>query len=226
MSRKTTVTPTVETVKAAIGRTWFDVSDEDSFINIESRDHGDVGSETPGKEDVKEGQRLLDLLRKAFPPSKWATKFEVVDEWVTVSLRVAPLSKVERDKLARERKVSRLRAELGAVVAAANDETKKDGYRLSFSAHVHEGDYFKKVTIKAVFGERFLYPNHLGARFLLVNEIEADEALQPLVKKFSGLTWSKTIREPTPRRTGNCPPPHNIIENEGYVEYEADTRNI
>lgn len=225
-TKKKKYAPTVADVKEALGRTWFTITDEETFINIESRDYGDVGNETPGKKDIEEGKRLLTLLRKAFKQSNWVTKFEIVDEWVTVSLRVAPLSKEEKAKVAREKKLNKLRDDLRTVTTEANEATKKEGHRGSFSSFVHDGNYSKKATLKVVFGERYLYLNHLGSRFVFSNEVDADAALKPLVEKFPGLAWTKTIREPTPRRTGNYSPPNNVIEIEGYVEYEAYIRNL
>lgn len=216
--------PTVETVRATIGRTWFDVSDEDDRIDIESRQHGDVGSETAGKQDIAEGRRILKDLRKAFPQAKWVTGFDVVDEWVSVSIRKAPLTAKEKEARKQKALIEKLRERIKAVTDEVNERTKKDGCRGSFSGLVYEGCSYIKVSLKVVFGQRLLYHNHLGAGFCYANEEAALAAIDPLVAGFPEFAWKRTTREPVAHRTGNYRPPNNIIEHEGYIEYEHQIR--
>jgi hypothetical protein len=70
-------------IKETIGNTWFSFEeDHDSFF-LRSREHGDVGDEEPGKEDIAEANRLIKLLREAgFKP-----RGEVIDEWVDVTIK-------------------------------------------------------------------------------------------------------------------------------------------
>jgi hypothetical protein len=224
--KKAKPSPSVESVKQAIGRTWFDVSDEDDRIDIETRQHGDVGSETAGKQDIAEGRRILKDLRKAFPQSKWVTKFDVVDEWVSVSVRKEPLTPREKAERKQQALIAKLRERLTAVTADANARTQKQGCRNSFSCCVYDGCSYIKVSIKVVFGQRLLYHNHLGAGFYFANEEAASEAIDPLVAGFPEFEWARTTREPQPRRTGNYSPPNNVIEHEGYVEYEHQIRKV
>lgn len=45
-------------------------SQEDAFISFMTREHGDVGSETPGREDYREAQRLKKELERKYPDAK------------------------------------------------------------------------------------------------------------------------------------------------------------
>jgi hypothetical protein len=232
MPTKTKLEATVATVKEAAGRTWFDCSDEGTCIVLSSRDHGDVGAEIAGKADKDEGSRLRQLLRKVFKPAAWVVEYDVIDEWVHVSVRKEPLTKREKADRARKDKIAKLDQALKAIVAAANEERKKLNCRLPFSSFVYDGHYSQKATLKVMFGKRFLYPSHMGSGFVFADEETASEAIKPLLEKLPSLklpasiAWTRTIREATPRRTGNYPPPHNVIEEEGYIEYEADIRAL
>jgi hypothetical protein len=217
-------TPTVESVKEAIGRTWFDVSDEDSRIDVESRQYGDVGNETPGKRDIDEGKRLFKLIRKVFKASKWVLTFNITDEWVTVSLRKEPITAKEKAEAVRKKRIETVRSRLEALVLVANEARKAEGYRTPFSSHVYDGHYNVSATVKVNFGKRYLYLEHMNSRFVFADEDTAGAAIADIMKGLEDLTWERTVREPTPRRTGNRPPPHNIIEEEGYIEFKADLR--
>ncbi len=225
-SPKKVVEPTVSSVREAVGRTWFDITDEETRIDLTSRDYGDVGSETPGKEDIKEGMRLFDLLKKVFKPSKWELRYETVDEWVTVSVRTTPWTPRELAKMALEKKLDKLKKVLSGAVTKANEEQKSPGCRDPFSSYVHYGDYSRTASLKVNFGVRYLYKNHVASGFVFATEEQADAALKPIVEQFPNLKWGKTIREPQKRRTGNYSPPHNVIEEEGYIEYSADIRDL
>ena len=54
--------------------------DEDNMVS--TREHGDVGNETPGVEDIKEANRLLGILIEKYPNYKFVP--EIIDEWVSI----------------------------------------------------------------------------------------------------------------------------------------------
>ncbi len=68
--------------------TWMDVRVDDGFVQIDTRSHGDVGSETPGKADIAEGARVAKALREKFPEAN--VESESVDEWVSIMVDFAP----------------------------------------------------------------------------------------------------------------------------------------
>lgn len=218
---KTKLEATVATVKAAAGHTWFDCSDEGDHIELSSRSHGDVGSERAGKADIDEGKRLLKLVTKVFKPLAWSVTYDVVDEWVSVSVRVAPLTKKEKDRLKLEKKMRELRAIIKDACDAANIAHEKPNARKSFSGLVYEGCGHFTPSIKVVFGERKLYRSHLGAEFVFATESEADAALAPIVARLPDMNWQRNVIGPSPNVTYNFSPPNNVIEYAGAVEYEV-----
>jgi hypothetical protein len=212
---------TVATVKAAAGRTWFACSDEGEWIQLSTRDHGDINNDRAGKEDTNEGMRLHRLLQKTFRPSGWVVEFDVVDEWVHVQVRVLKLTKAEKAKRRLADKMVSLGKHLAAVVMEARAAVTTPNVNHTFSGGVYDGHSHFKPYLQAVFGERILYRGHLAVEFAFANELEAEGALKPLVAQFPELEWTRTIREPSPRHTGNYSPPNNIIEKKGHIEYEA-----
>jgi hypothetical protein len=75
-------------VRRAAGRTYFSLQDEGSYFLFDTRNNGDVGDEEAGQEDIDAGVALTNLLRKALPAYK--VDFEIVDEWVHVSVSKEP----------------------------------------------------------------------------------------------------------------------------------------
>ena len=73
-----------EDIKRIIGRTWFNVSEEGDEIIIDSREYGDVGEESYGEKDLKEGRRIIRLLRE----TGLSCSIEGVDEWVIVTVKL------------------------------------------------------------------------------------------------------------------------------------------
>lgn len=51
-------------------------------LTFSTRDHGDVGEESPGREDIAEARRIAVAIRKQFPSAN--VELDVVDEWVSV----------------------------------------------------------------------------------------------------------------------------------------------
>lgn len=69
-------------------KTWMDVRIDNGFVQIDTRDNGDVGSERAGAADIAEGKRVANALREKFPEAN--VELEVIDEWVSIMLDFAP----------------------------------------------------------------------------------------------------------------------------------------
>lgn len=76
-------------------RSWFDDESEnvdDDEILLTTREHGDVGNEQWGKEDVNEAKQIIKTITSKFPETQY--KIEQVDEFVYLYLKP---SKSERE---------------------------------------------------------------------------------------------------------------------------------
>ena len=220
-TKKQKLEATVATVKAAAGRTWFDCSDEASHIELSTRANGDVGSETAGKADTDEGWRLLKLVSKVFKAASWVVTYDVVDEWVSVTVRKLPLTKEEKVKAARGKKMNALREAIEESCRLANAALATPNVRQTFVGSVYNGCGYYQPYLKTVFGNRILYHGHLGAAFAFATLEEAEAALAPLVAQFPELEWKRRVADPRPRLTGNYSPPNNVIEDAGSIEFDA-----
>ena len=79
---------TEEQLKAATGLSWFELNDEGRTrgrLYFETRDHGDVGGEEPSLIDIAEANRMVPLLRQAFP--KQAFVADTCDEFVIIVIK-------------------------------------------------------------------------------------------------------------------------------------------
>jgi hypothetical protein len=212
---------TVDTVKAAAGPTWFHCSDEGDHIELSTRDHGDVGSETAGKADKVEGRRLFKLVTKVFRPSAWEVTYDVIDEWVSVSVRTLPLTKAEKDKARIEKKITDLRHRIQDACKAANAAITKPNVRQTFVGSVYDGHGYFLAYVRVDYGTRILYRAHLGAELAFATLQDAEAAVQPILAQFQDVDWTRKVMEPRPRHTGNYRPPNNVIENVGAIKFEA-----
>jgi hypothetical protein len=62
-------------------KTWFQVDNSTpKYLDYNTRRHGNVGEEQPGKEDIREANRLKKLLLKKFGKALKVT-IDVVDEF-------------------------------------------------------------------------------------------------------------------------------------------------
>ena len=62
-------------------KTWFQIDNQTNrFLDYTTRLHGDVGSEQPGREDVREANRLKKLLIKQYGKALKVT-IDVIDEF-------------------------------------------------------------------------------------------------------------------------------------------------
>jgi hypothetical protein len=224
MKTKTLVEVTRSAVFAAIGKTWFDLSEEDGRFDLETRMHGDVGDAVAGDEDKKEGLRILRALRKSFPVTDFETDFDVVDEWVSVSVRIAPLNEKERAKMAKDANVADWNEALGAVKEAFNSAIVAEGgnMRGPMGFYVATGSSYSpdRIEVKVEFGERFLYHGHLGAGIKFKTAAEAEAAGKEALAVFP-VAWTVSHTKPFDRTTYNKPAPHNIIETTGSVVFTA-----
>jgi hypothetical protein len=67
--------------------TWFEFDDAgDDYILLTTRENGDVGNETPGKADWREGQRLGKAIKQNFKNVKLSLDY--TDEWVNLEVYV------------------------------------------------------------------------------------------------------------------------------------------
>lgn len=220
-TKKQKLEATVATVQAAAGRTWFDCSDEDNHIELSSRVYGDVGNERAGKADMNEGWRLRKLVQKTFKPAAWVVTYEVVDEWVSVSVRKLPLTKAEKDTARAAKQMTALREKLEESCRLANAALPMPNVRQTFVGSVYKGCGYYQPYLQVVFGKRILYHSHLYSGFAYATLEEAEAALAPLVAQFPELEWQRQVVEPRPRLTGNYRPPNNVIEHAGSLEFEA-----
>lgn len=63
----------------------FDGEDDDRTLTFSTRENGDVGSEEPGAEDVREGKRIGREILSKFPNT--SVSLEAVDEWVMLTVK-------------------------------------------------------------------------------------------------------------------------------------------
>jgi hypothetical protein len=63
----------------------FDGEDDDRTLTFSTRQNGDVGSERPGAEDIKEGKRIGREILSKFPET--SVSLEEVDEWVMLTVK-------------------------------------------------------------------------------------------------------------------------------------------
>ena len=74
----------VDEIKKLIGPTWFDVeNDDDDSVSLSTREHGDVGEEEPGQEDIDEARRILRAVNAS---SEFKATADVCDEWVSIEI--------------------------------------------------------------------------------------------------------------------------------------------
>lgn len=220
------ISATVETVKAAIGVTWFDCKDEEHHIILETRENGDVAEEQAGAKDVTEAQRLLSVLRRTFNTATWDTKFDVVDEWVAVSVRKEPWAKEEKKRNKRKGQLDKLCSQADCLCNEANKEFQSSRTRAPFGYARYTSGTAYHLILLANFGKRILYRDRPGALFAFDTEDAADKALQPLLTHFPDIKFKKMVSGPTNSYTFNRSPPRNVIEAAGSVQYEASFEGV
>ena len=70
-------------------KTYMEIENEGDMNNIflSTRENGDVGSETPGREDIKEAQRVQKILQKKFAKDDIKIAASTTDEWVNLHIK-------------------------------------------------------------------------------------------------------------------------------------------
>ena len=63
----------------------FDGEEDDRSLTFSTRQNGDVGSESPGAEDIREGKRIGREILSKFPNT--SVSLEAVDEWVMLTVK-------------------------------------------------------------------------------------------------------------------------------------------
>lgn len=70
----------------AQSRTFLYLEEDDpDRLYYTTRDHGNVGDETPGAEDIAEARRVRSAVKAAMGDSITVT-IEVIDEWVGLTI--------------------------------------------------------------------------------------------------------------------------------------------
>jgi len=87
-------------VRLASTLTYMGAQIEGDVVRLSTRANGDVGDETPGKEDIAEGRRVARELRKAFPEAR--VELETVDEWVDVTVDLTAGEQPMRERSSRQ----------------------------------------------------------------------------------------------------------------------------
>ena len=133
--------PTVKEVKELIGDTWFFVQDQGLHIDLSTRANGNVGDEKPGEDDIREGERILRVLRKRWPvSSRIAIDSEQVDERSYVTIGKQPMSDTDwtaflagfvRKKFCRDLQEELTQKCNNFGVPPRCEQSSKDGYKQS-----------------------------------------------------------------------------------------------
>ena len=194
---------TLEAVKTVAGRTWFNITDECDDISLSTRAHGCVGSETAGKVDIAEGKRLMPLIKQGFPPSRFLVVFDVVDEWVSITIRKDPLT--PREKLMAAQKKSRRK--INDKVSKIAADLKAQGYAPAIlycdSGYQAEGHLYRTARLHLVipFGE---VVTALYTSFRYKTAEQAEEAARVIIPLITGLPlaeWKMDEVKPLYSRT-------------------------
>ena len=218
-------------INSAVEGTWFDVREESDSIVLDSREHGDVGSETPGKLDFAEAKRMSAILRGRFP--RHDIRVETVDEWVVLEISRCEKSK---ESLAKE-KIAQLSAKakerwkpvLAEALARSakkclgpNADSKNYARPFSWSNELSLGTKSCTTTFRAEYGQRHLYRDHLGAIPAFKDPGESLAHFSKFIREIGGTLKAERINPPWKKLTYNRPAPNNVIEEVGHVSYDVE----
>lgn len=117
-----TTAPAIQSIRSVCHPTWFDIGEEREYGNLtlETREHGDTYEEEPGQKDIVEGKRLLAAIRDTWPASAWKSSLSIVDEWVSVTIRVAPFSTHELAAVQTQQRFDELALTIDSTISEAN----------------------------------------------------------------------------------------------------------
>lgn len=81
---------TIEEIRTHVkDNSWFEEDDcGDTSINFITRDHGDVGEEETGAEDVKKAYGLKRELLEKYGEDALSIEVDEVDEWVYLVINI------------------------------------------------------------------------------------------------------------------------------------------
>ena len=77
-------------------KSWFEWDYDGENLNAVTREHGNTGEETAGKEDIKEAKRLEGLIEKQFGDAVKVI-VEPVDEWTDITVEIIKKMKKSSD---------------------------------------------------------------------------------------------------------------------------------
>ena len=222
---------TTTEVKAAIGNTWFDAQDDNGKIMLDTRDHGNLGEETPGKKDIEEGRRITKALKAAYPQHE--VSFEIVDEWVIVDIRTTPKSQAKLAEEAKAQKVMELTKLWAPKIENAFSQTEAEMFGEQRPQNHKTPFYWRNcieiqengntvIPVVASFGERILYRDHPQSIPAFLTAEEARQAAEKIAATLGGKIRGQKQTRICERETYNYNPPNNIIERTGttFIDIE------
>lgn len=229
LSKTRKITP--DDLRSAIGNTWFDLTESEDRLVLDTRENGDVGSETPGKPDLIEARRLAAAVKSLFP--RHEVNLEVVDEWVVLEVKKNEKSQSLLDQEAREKHAVKLRGEWQSHIESALAESSqrclgKDAQSgnfvapFSWSRTVSPGEKSCTTTFKSEYGERHLYRDHQSAIPAFKTPEESRHQFEEFVRSIGGTIKAERIDDPRKKLTYNRPAPNNVIEEVGHVSYDVE----
>jgi hypothetical protein len=218
-------------VKSVVGSTWFDLEEGEDRLVLDTREHGDVGSESPGQPDILEARRMAAALRKSFP--RHEVRLEAVDEWVTLEVYRSEKSKEKLEREARDRRAERLKGTWEPHITAAlssakrkclgeNAESKNYAPPFSWERSLSPGPKSCTTTFRSEYGERHLYRDHQGAIPAFKTPEESRLRFLELARELGGTIKAQRVNAPWKKHTYNRPAPNNVIEEVGHVSYDVE----
>lgn len=226
---------TTAALKSAVGNTWFDLTESENCLSFDTRDHGDVGSETPGKPDIVEARRIAAAVRTMFP--RHEVRLETVDEWVMLEVSKSEKSKTELDREARrqdqEKRALKLVGDWSPHIESAlslhaqkclgeNSQSKNYAAPFSWSRTVAPGEKSCATTFRSEYGERHLYRDHHGVIPAFKTPDESRAHFAKLIRGLGGIVKAEIVENAHKKLTYNLPAPNNVIEETGCVTYSVE----
>ena len=124
-------------------KSWFEWDYDGENLTAVTREHGSVGEERAGKEDIKEAKRLKGLIDKQFGDAVKVT-VEPVDEWVDITVEI-----IKKMKKSSDVRIDRIASNLEAsgVTEAITREIKSIWNSLSIAVQRTFGPSFALADI-------------------------------------------------------------------------------
>lgn len=82
--------PTIDDVIAVVKKeSWFELDEkEPNWASFTTREHGNVGEEQAGSEDIRMANKIRKVLLDKYGSNNIKVELEVVDEWVDMSVSI------------------------------------------------------------------------------------------------------------------------------------------